>query len=70
MSDRVIEINTAATKQGLEGHETRIVDLESQILAMRNEVQTLIGMMQKLQIANTLALQELRGTGPTSGSDG
>ena len=64
--DRVIKINAQAAKQGFDGHESRIVELENQVSAMKALIQTLNGQMIALQQANTLALQQLRGTGPTA----
>ncbi len=64
-NERIININAAATKQGLEGHEERIVELETQVATMKNLVQTLINQMTQLQQANNLALAQLRGHGST-----
>ena len=70
MSDeRIININAQAARQGIEGHEERIVELENQIRHIVNQQQTLINMVTELQKANTLALQQLRGRGSTSHGD-
>ena len=68
MSD-LINRNAKAAQQGLDLHEDRIKGLEDGLAALRNEVQTLIGMMHALQQSNALALQSLRGTGPTANGD-
>jgi len=61
--------NTAAIKQALESHEKRMVDLENQILTLTGHVQTAINMVNQLQQTNTLALQQLYGTGGTANGD-
>ena len=68
MSNDLIDLNAKAARQGIEGHEKRIVDLENELLTIRRQQQTLIDMVTKLQNANNLALQKVRGTGATSTS--
>lgn len=57
--------NAEATRQALEDQEARIQVLETDILSIRNQCQTLINLVTELQQANTLALAQMRGTGAT-----
>lgn len=68
MSD-LVNRNAEATKQGLEGHEARLQQIEAQMQTFTNQVQTLINLVAQLQQSNNMALQKLRGGGPTGGDD-
>lgn len=59
--------NAQAARQGLEGHEERIQELEAEILHIRNLAQTLINEVNQLKQTNNMALAKLVGTGSTSG---
>ena len=65
MSD-LIDMNAEATKQGLEAMEKRIQQLETDLLTMRNQYQTIVNLVTQLQQTNNLALAKLTGTGATS----
>ena len=65
MSD-LVNMNAAATRQGLEGLEERIRVLETEVMTLKNHNQTLLGLMSQLQQTNNLALAKLRGTGATT----
>ena len=68
MSD-LADRNATATRQGLEDHEQRIVDLENQLLTIRGQLQTMHNLFIQLQQSNNLALQKLVGTGATAHGD-
>ena len=69
MNDLVNQ-NAEAQRQGMEDHETRIVELENKIATLTNHVQTCVNLVTQLQTTNSLALAQLRGTGPTDGNVG
>jgi hypothetical protein len=57
--------NAKAARQGLDAHEKRILELETQVKTLINKHQTLINLVTQLQQTNALALQKVRGHGPT-----
>lgn len=59
--------NAEALEIGLVELESRLRALEQEVLVSRNNQQTILNLISELQKSNTLALQQMRGTGATSG---
>ncbi len=62
----IININAEATRQGFQELEARVRRLETTVMTLEKQNQTLINLVGELQRNNNLALAQLRGTGATS----